>query len=244
MTVTRILQTIPSAEPNRQAEIVLGPNGKSAGAYIEICTTDSVPVPQFSEIAGQRGLTVWLTGLSGAGKSTISAALNGGLRKQGLRAEVIDADVLRTHLNSDLGFGKRDRDENLRRIGFIAHLLTRHGVIAIVAAISPYRATRDELRRRIRSFIEVHVNAPLRVCEERDPKGLYKRARLGEIVNVAGLDDPYEPPYVPEVTCNTDKETVENSTQKVLAVVLEHVLQMSGSAWAPHVRHRSELEDL
>lgn len=119
-------------------------------------------------------------------------------------------------MTKGLGFSKEDRDENIRRIGFVAQLLTRHGVIVIVSAISPYREIRDEVRHKIGRFVEVYVNAPLAVCEQRDVKGLYKRARAGEIRNFTGIDDPYELPLNPEVECRTDLETIEESAAKVL----------------------------
>lgn len=119
-------------------------------------------------------------------------------------------------MTKGLGFSKEDRDENIRRIGFVAQLLTRHGVIVIVSAISPYREIRDEVRHKIGRFVEVYVNAPLAVCEQRDVKGLYKRARAGEIRNFTGIDNPYEPPLNPEVECRTDLETIEESAAKVL----------------------------
>ncbi|MCF6192527.1 MAG: adenylyl-sulfate kinase [Candidatus Hydrothermae bacterium] len=165
----------------------------------------------------ERGVTIWLTGLSGAGKSTIARILEKELRARGEKVEVLDGDIIRTNLSRGLGFSKEDRDENIRRIGFVAHLLTRNGVKVIVAAISPYRAVRQEVRERIGDFVEVYVNAPLEVCEERDVKGLYRRARAGEIKNFTGIDDPYEPPDHPEVECRTDQETPEESAQKILA---------------------------
>jgi bifunctional enzyme CysN/CysC len=168
-----------------------------------------------------RGLAVWLTGLSGAGKTTICEAVYTDLLSRGFRVEMLDGDVLRKHLNSDLGFTKTDRDENIRRIGFVAQLLVRNGVIVLVAAISPYRATRDEVRHTIGSFLEVYVNAPLRVCEERDQKGLYRRARAGAIRGFTGIDDPYEPPAAPDVQCDTNVETVKTSAEKVLKAVLD-----------------------
>ncbi len=163
----------------------------------------------------QRGVTIWFTGLSGAGKTTITNALEEKLRAEGYPLEVLDGDVVRTNLTKGLGFSKEDRDENIRRIGFVSHLLTRNGVIVLVSAISPYRDIRDEVRQRIGDFIEVFVNAPLNVCEGRDVKGLYKRARAGEIKTFTGIDDPYEQPLNPEVECRTDQETLEESVAKV-----------------------------
>lgn len=165
----------------------------------------------------QRGITVWFTGLSGAGKTTISREVGKELRSQGYQMESLDGDAVRHNLTKGLGFSKEDRDENIRRIGFVAHLLTQNGVIVLVSAISPYHQVREEVRQRIGDFIEVHVNAPLAVCEERDVKGLYKRARAGEIRNFTGIDDPYEAPLNPEVECRTDLETPQESAAKVLA---------------------------
>ncbi|MBR8830170.1 MAG: putative adenylyl-sulfate kinase [Chroococcopsis gigantea SAG 12.99] len=163
----------------------------------------------------QRGVTIWLTGLSGAGKTTITEALKQKLIDEGYDIEVLDGDIVRTNLTKGLGFSKADRDENIRRIGFVANLLTRHNVIVLVSAISPYREIRDEVREKIGSFVEVFVNAPLAVCEERDVKGLYKKARAGEIKSFTGIDDPYEPPLNPEVECRTDLETLDASLAKV-----------------------------
>jgi len=162
-----------------------------------------------------QGLTVWFTGLSGAGKTTLSQALEKLLMARGYPIEPLDGDVVRQHLSKGLGYSKADRDENIRRIGFVAELLTRHGVVVLVSAISPYREIRDEVRRKIGAFLEVYVNAPLEVCEQRDQKGLYQRARAGEIKGFTGVDDPYEPPLAPEVECRTDLETVEESVAKV-----------------------------
>jgi adenylyl-sulfate kinase len=164
-------------------------------------------------------MTVWLTGLSSAGKSTIAEAVCSQLRARGLPVELLDGDIVRQNLSHGLGFSKEDRDENIRRIGFVAELLSRHGVIVVVAAISPYRALRDEVRARIAAFVEVWVNAPLAVVEERDRKGIYRRCRSGEIHSVTGLDDPYEPPLAPEVECHTDRETLEESSAKVLRAI-------------------------
>ncbi len=171
----------------------------------------------------RQGLTVWFTGLSGAGKTTLAHAVFKALQAAGYPVEMLDGDIVRQHLTKGLGFSKEDRDENIRRIGFVAELLTRHGVIVIVSAISPYRQVRQEVRAKIGHFVEVFVNAPLTVCEERDVKGLYKRARAGKIRNFTGIDDPYEPPLAPEVTCHTHLETVEESVAKVLQVVMTHL---------------------
>ncbi|HEY9621464.1 MAG TPA: adenylyl-sulfate kinase [Crinalium sp.] len=163
-----------------------------------------------------QGVTIWFTGLSGAGKTTIRMIVEQALREQGYRVEVLDGDIIRQNLSKGLGFSKEDRDENIRRIGFVAHLLTRNGVIVLVSAISPYRAVREEVRSQIRDFVEVYVNAPLEVCEGRDVKGLYKKARAGKIKHFTGIDDPYEPPLHPEVECKTDLESPDESASKVL----------------------------
>jgi adenylylsulfate kinase len=163
----------------------------------------------------QRGVTLWFTGLSGAGKTTITQALEKKLREGGYGIEVLDGDVVRTNLTKGLGFSKADRDENIRRIGFVSHLLTRHGVIVLVSAISPYRDIREEVRQKIGDFVEIFVNAPLAVCEGRDVKGLYQKARQGEIKGFTGIDDPYEEPLNPEVECRTDLESLEESVAKV-----------------------------
>lgn len=169
----------------------------------------------------QRGVTIWFTGLSGAGKTTISQQVDAKLREQGYKVEVLDGDIVRTNLTKGLGFSKEDRDENIRRIGFVAHLLTRNDVIVIVSAISPYRDIRDEVRQRIGNFVEVFVNAPLNVCESRDVKGLYQKARAGEIKGFTGIDDPYEEPLHPEVECRTDLETLDESLTKVFSRLKE-----------------------
>jgi adenylylsulfate kinase len=168
-----------------------------------------------------RGVTIWFTGLSGSGKSTIARALEAQIRERGCKLEVLDGDIVRTNLTKGLGFSKEDRDENIRRIGFVSHLLTRNGVIVLVSAISPYRDIRDEVRDRVGDFLEVFVDAPLSVCEERDVKGLYKRARAGEIKQFTGIDDPYEAPHNPEVHCQTHQETLEQSVAKVMAKLEE-----------------------
>lgn len=167
----------------------------------------------------RRGVTLWFTGLSGAGKTTISRVVEQELKVRGCLVEVLDGDVVRTHLSKGLGFSKEDRDTNIRRIGFVANLLSRNGVIAIAAAISPYRSVRDEVRRMSENFVEVYVQAPLEVCEARDVKGLYAKARAGEIRNFTGIDDPYEEPLNPEVVCNTAAESIEESVAKVITAL-------------------------
>jgi adenylyl-sulfate kinase len=166
-----------------------------------------------------KGFTLWFTGLSGAGKSTISGLLEQRLRAAGAKVEVLDGDVVRTHLSKGLGFSKEDRDENVRRIGFVCELLSRHGVIAMAAAISPYRAIREELRARIPDFVEVYVECPIEVLAERDVKGLYKKALAGEIPSFTGVSDPYEPPLDPAVTVNSAKETPEESVERIWATL-------------------------
>jgi bifunctional enzyme CysN/CysC len=166
-----------------------------------------------------RGLTVWFTGLSASGKTTLCRAVYERLAARGCRLELLDGDTVRKHLSKGLGFSREDRDENIRRIGFVAGLLTRNGVIALAAAISPYRAVRDEVRASIGDFVEVYVNAPLEVCESRDPKGLYRQARAGHLPAFTGIDDPYEPPFDPEVECRTDREPLEECIAKVLAAI-------------------------
>ena len=161
------------------------------------------------------GFTLWFTGLSGAGKSTISNILYHRLRAAGRPVELLDGDEVRTHLSKGLGFSKEDRDTNVRRIGFVCELLSRNGVVAITAAISPYREVRDELRSRIAHFIEVYVECPIEVLAARDVKGLYARALAGEIAHFTGVSDPYEPPLHPEVTVNSALETPEQSAQKI-----------------------------
>jgi bifunctional enzyme CysN/CysC len=174
-------------------------------------------------IAPSGGLTVWFTGLSGAGKTTITQAVYEKLWAKGLKVEVLDGDVVRHQLSKDLGFSKEDRDENIRRIGFIARLLNKNGVIVLVSAISPYRAIREEVRRTVGDFLEVYVNAPLQVCEQRDPKGHYRRARTGELAHFTGVTDPYEPPLKPEVECRTDLESLSESAAIVMKAIEQHL---------------------
>ena len=165
---------------------------------------------------GGKGVTLWFTGLSGSGKTTIAREVTLELRARGRRTEILDGDVVRKNLSKGLGFSKEDRDTNIRRIGFVANLLSRNGIIAITAAISPYRAVRDDVRMMTDNFIEIYARAPLEVCEARDVKGLYAMARAGEIKGFTGIDDPYEEPLNPDIICDTDKESVEKSTQKIL----------------------------
>jgi adenylylsulfate kinase len=164
-----------------------------------------------------KGLILWFTGLSGSGKTTIAKGVERQLRERGCLVEILDGDLVRTNLSKGLGFSREDRDINVRRIGFVANLLSRNGVVAIVAAISPYEAARNELRRTTNNFIEVYVNAPLEVCEARDVKGLYAMARAGEIKAFTGIDDPYEEPLNPDIVCYTSEESVKESITKVTA---------------------------
>ncbi len=165
----------------------------------------------------EKGLILWFTGLSGAGKTTISKVVAEKLKQRGQKVEILDGDIVREDLSKGLTFSKEDRDINIRRIGFVAHLLSRNGVVAITAAISPYKAIRNEIREMYDNFIEVYINAPLEVCEQRDVKGLYAKARSGEIKNFTGIDDPYEPPDNPEITCCTDQESLDESVAHVIS---------------------------
>jgi adenylyl-sulfate kinase len=166
--------------------------------------------------------------MSGSGKSTLSSLLADRLRAMGARVEVIDGDVVRTQLCRGLGFSKADREENIRRIGFVCELLSRNGVIAIAAAISPYRAGRDELRSRIPNFIEIYLHCPLEVLVARDVKGLYKKALAGEIANFTGISDPYEAPLQPEITIDSSKESPEESVAAILRVLDEREIIAPG----------------
>lgn len=166
-----------------------------------------------------KGFALWLTGLSGSGKTTIARLLEQRLCMLGAKVEVLDGDVVRGRLSKGLGFSKEDRDENVRRIGFICELLSRNGVIAIAAAISPYRTVREEVRSRIPNFIEVYVQCPLEVLAERDVKGLYKKAIAGEIEHFTGVSDPYEPPLEPEVIVDSSKETPEASVNRIWSTI-------------------------
>jgi adenylylsulfate kinase len=163
---------------------------------------------------------VWFTGLSGSGKSTISRCVSLQLQDRGVPVEVLDADIVRKHLCPDLGYSRADRCENLRRISYVAQLLARHGTLVLVAAISPYRQIREELRRTHARFLEVFINASLEICEKRDVKGLYRRARAGLVLEFTGVSDVYEPPVNADVECRTDVETIEESSAKVVTAVI------------------------
>ena len=162
-----------------------------------------------------KGCTVWFTGLSGAGKSTVSTLLHQRLSAAGAKVELLDGDVVRTHLSKGLGFSREGRDENIRRIGFVCELLSRNGVIVIAAVISPYREARDTVRARIPNFVEIFMECPMDVLVERDVKGLYKRALAGEIENFTGVSDPYEAPASPELTIHSSQETPQQSVDRV-----------------------------
>jgi adenylylsulfate kinase len=170
-----------------------------------------------NELEKGRGFTLWFTGLSGAGKSTNSYNVYMELKRRGLKVELLDGDIIRINFSQGLGFSKRDRDINIRRIGFVSYLLNKNGIISIAAAISPYREIRDLNRRLIENYVEVFCDSPLEVLERRDPKGLYKKARVGEIENFTGISDPYEPPENPEIVLRTGEETVSDSFGKIMA---------------------------
>lgn len=176
----------------------------------------------------QKGFTVWFTGLSGAGKTTLAQSILLELRARGLNVEVLDGDEVRTNLSQGLGFSKEDRDTNIRRIGYVSRLLARNGVAVIAAAISPYRKIRDEVRHSIEAeaipFIEIYVKCPLAVLTERDVKGLYHKALAGEIKEFTGVSDPYEEPLHPEVVVETDHESISISARKILEVLEERKL--------------------
>jgi len=188
--------------------------------------------PASSDGGARRGFTLWLTGLSGAGKSTIAEAVAERLRAERGFVEVLDGDEVREHLSKGLTFSRADRDINVRRIAYVAKLLTRNGVAVITAAISPYRATRDEARREIGAdFIEVFVNASLDECIRRDVKGLYDKALAGKIESFTGVSDPYEPPLSPDLEVQTEHETLEQSVERVLALLRTRgLLTSSGDA--------------
>lgn len=167
------------------------------------------------------GFTIWFTGLSGAGKSTLAEVIERRLKDQGRNVEILDGDIVRTHLSKGLGFSREDRDTNIKRIAFVSSLLTRNGVVCISAAIAPYREAREWARREIGDFVEVYLKCPIEVCRRRDVKGLYKLVDEGKIKNFTGVDDPYEEPENPELVIETDKESVGESVSRIFAKLVE-----------------------
>ena len=184
----------------------------------------------------QKGFVLWFTGLSGSGKSTLAEYLTPVLMERGKNVEVLDGDVVRTNLSKGLGFSKEDRDTNVARIGFVANMLARNGCCSITAAISPYQEVREQCRGMVdparAEFVEVYVEAPLAVVEERDTKGLYKKARSGEIKNFTGVSDPYEAPTNAEITVHTGDESIEESAAKILGYLEERGLIAATAAQA------------
>src|SRR5262245_128503 len=177
----------------------------------------------------ESGFTLWLTGLSGAGKSTLAEAVRDEITALGRRVEILDGDEVRTHLSKGPGFSKEDRDTNVRRIGFVARLLSRNGIVAIAAAISPYREVRDEVRRSHEApFVEAFVDCSLDELVRRDRKGLYAKALNGEVQHFTGISDPYEPPLEPEIHIRTDRETLEESCRRILDWLTQNRLLRPG----------------
>lgn len=187
-------------------------NGKDSARS---CAQHAAEIQPFG-LPALTGATLWLTGLPCAGKSTLAVLIGDELRRRGHQVEVLDADVLRTTLCRGLGFSKQDRDENVARIGWVCEALNRHGVVTIAAVVSPYREARARLRARLPRFVEIYVDAPLRVCMERDVKGLYAKARRGEIAHFTGIDDPYEEPFAPEIAVATARMSVDQSVRRIL----------------------------
>ncbi len=163
------------------------------------------------------GWVIWLTGLPAAGKTTLASRVCEVLHSKGVRAEHLDGDELRKTLSEGLGFSRQDRDKHILRVGFVCGLLSRNGVVSIVSAISPYRQARDQVRASVGKFMEVYVKCPLEICERRDTKGLYRKAREGKLSQVTGINDPYEEPLSPELVLETDKETIEACVGKIIA---------------------------
>ncbi len=168
-----------------------------------------------------RGFTIWFTGLSGSGKSTLAEIIEQRLKRHGRNVEILDGDIVRTHLSKGLGFSREDRDTNIKRIAFVAGLLTRNGIVCISAAIAPYREAREWARREIEDFVEVYVKCPIEVCRQRDVKGLYKLVDEGRIKNFTGVDDPYEEPDHPEVVVETGSETPTESVTHIFTKLVE-----------------------
>lgn len=179
-------------------------------------------------MSGNRGFTLWLTGLSGAGKTTLAELLSTNMSARGIGVEVLDGDEVRTNLSRGLGFSKEDRDTNIRRIGYVCRLLSRNGVVTVAAAISPYRAAREEVRRAIEGegveFVEVFVRCPIAVLAERDVKGLYQKALAGEIEDFTGVSDPYEEPLTPDIVVETDRESADFSASKIIRLLERRAL--------------------
>lgn len=173
-------------------------------------------------MCNQKGFTLWFTGLSGSGKTTMAIPIAEKLRERGLKIERLDGDIVRQHLTRDLGFSKEDRDMNIERVTFVAKLLTRNGVGVLCSFISPYRTRRAKSREEIGEFIEVFVKASVEECARRDVKGMYAKAFAGEIPNFTGVSDPYEEPENPEIVCDTENETLEESTARVIAYLEEN----------------------
>jgi adenylyl-sulfate kinase len=195
-----------------------------------------------------KGFTLWFTGLPSSGKSTLARKVEEVLLERGMNVEVLDGDEVRETFSKGLGFSKEDRDTNIRRIGFVAKLLSRNGTVAITAAISPYRETRDEMRKAIGRFVEVYVQCPIDVLKERDVKGLYKKALAGEIKHFTGVDDPYEAPLKPEVLIESDREKAEQSVAKIITTLeaLGYIPRVPGTEYSPAEEEaiKSRLKDL
>ena len=168
------------------------------------------------------GSVIWFTGLPCSGKSTLSCLLHESFNAQGMASEVFDGDIVRQRLTKGLGFSKEDRMENVRRTAFVANLLARHGVLAIVAMILPYQESRDEIRKEVENYLEVFVDCPLEVCESRDVKGMYRKARVGEIKHFTGVSDPYEVPINPDLILKTSEESQADSLSRVLKFLAEN----------------------
>ncbi len=196
----------------------------------------------------RKGFTLWFTGLSGSGKSTLSEMVEETLLERGLNVEVLDGDEVRTNLSKGLSFSKEDRDINILRIGYVCNLLTRNGVIAVAAAISPYKAIRDQNRKLIGRFVEVFVDCPIDVLKERDPKGLYKKALAGEIKNFTGVSDPYEPPEDAEIRVDTANETPEQSHDRIIQTleILGYLEKLDGAQYSEEeeAKIKKRLKDL
>jgi adenylyl-sulfate kinase len=195
-----------------------------------------------------KGFTLWFTGLSGAGKSTLARRVEETLLERGVYVEVLDGDEIRENLSKELGFSKEDRDTNIRRIAFVAKLLSRNGAVAITAAISPYRSVRREARAMVERFVEIYVECPIDVLTKRDVKGLYKKALAGEIKNFTGISDPYEEPEAPEVIVHSGKETEEESASKIVKTLelMGYIPKEEGDDYAPEEEEaiKTRLRDL